>query len=234
MLSLIIPTYNEQENIGTLIDLLTVLLTKNNITYELIVVDGNSNDKTQDIVNQRAKQNNQLKLLAQPKKAGLSQAVLAGFQAAQYSFLAVMDADLSHKPQDLIQLYQAITSPLPNNTHPDLVIGSRYTRGGKIKNWPLKRRIISKGATLLAKPFTKAKDPLSGFFIIRKECLSNCQLNSQGFKICLELLINSKVKHIKEIPITFEDRAKGKSKANIKEVFFYLSNLYKYATHSLK
>lgn len=172
MLSLIIPTYNERENLPILLKELFFLFKKHRIPAEVIIVDDNSPDHTANLVEELKKKYPSLHLIRRPGKLGLSSAVLTGFQKAKGELLGVMDADLSHPPEALPRLYQAITTIIPEKSRPpDFVIGSRYTKGGKILGWPLYRKIISQGATLLARPFTKAKDPMSGLFIIRKKCL---------------------------------------------------------------
>lgn len=134
-----------------------------------------------------------------------------------------MDADLSHPPEKICALFK----PIKNN-EADFVIGSRYAKGGVIEGWGLYRKILSKGATLLARTYTKVKDPMTGFFMIKKECIKEVEINPKGFKILLELIIKANYKKIKEIPITFVNRIEGKSKAGVKEIIYYLQNLVGY------
>ncbi|MBT7903011.1 polyprenol monophosphomannose synthase [Candidatus Woesearchaeota archaeon] len=229
VLSLIIPTYNEKENISILIKNLFELFSQYKISAEIIVVDDNSPDGTSEMVKKLKNKFSKLHLLSRTAKTGLSSAVLAGFDCAKGEILGVMDADMSHPPQLIPQLYNAIITPVGyDKRFPDFVIGSRYVKGGKIVGWPLFRRIVSKGATFLSRPFTKAKDPMSGFFLIKKKCIEGKRFNAKGFKICLELLVKSNWKIVKEVPITFTDRVKGKSKANFKEYYLYLYNLWNY------
>src|SRR3989344_7814084 len=105
--------------------------------------------------------------------------------------------------------------------------------GGEIENWPLKRKVISRGATLLSLPLTKIKDPMSGFFFLNKEVIKGIELNAKGYKILLEIIVKGKYNKVNEIPYTFVDRKAGKSKLNKKEYIDYLRNLgnllrYKY------
>jgi len=222
-LSIIIPTYNEKENIQILIKKIQEEFKKNKINGEVIVVDDGSPDGTGEILEKLKEDYPFLKVIHRRGKLGLSSAVLEGFSIAKGNILGVMDADLSHPPEKIPEMFKII-----NNNEADFVIGSRYVNGGKIDGWGIKRKIMSKGATLLARVFTSVKDPMTGFFMIKKECIKNKQLNPKGFKILLELIIKLDYNKIKEIPITFINRTKGKSKANFKEIFSYLKNLVGY------
>jgi len=222
-LSLVIPTYNERENVQFLIEKIQEEFIKDNIRGEIIVVDDNSPDGTGKILDQLNKLNKNFKVIHRKGKLGLSSAVLEGWRIAEGDVLGVMDADLSHPPEKIKELFFAIYKDKA-----DFAIGSRYAKGGRIVGWTLKRKIMSKIATLLARTFTKVKDPMTGFFMFRKECIKDVPLNPKGFKILLEILIKGKYKKIKEIPITFSNRLGGKSKAGIKEIIHYLHNLWGY------
>jgi len=222
-LSIIIPTYNEKENIRILIDKIEQELLKNNIEGEIIIIDDNSEDGTGMIVEGAKKIYDNLIIKHRKGKLGLSSAVLAGFEIANHEIFCVIDADLSHPVEKIAVMYNLI-----NNENFDLVIGSRYIDGGKIIGWNLKRKLMSRTATILARPFTKIKDPMTGFFMIKKKCLTSKEFNCKGFKILLEILIKADYKNVKEIPITFINRKKGKSKANPKEIILYLSDLIQY------
>ncbi len=222
-LSLIIPTYNEKENISILIQKIFQEFKENNIKGELIIVDDNSPDKTGEIVESLKKEYPTLKIVHRKGKLGLSSAVLEGFKISKGNVLGVMDADLSHPPEKIKELFWAI-----KKGGADFTIGSRYIKGGKIKGWNLKRMVMSKTATLLSRIYTKVKDPMTGFFMIKREVIKNVNLNPKGFKILLEIIIKGKYKNIKEIPITFTNRIKGKSKVGIKEIIYYLQNLIEY------
>ena len=224
MLSIIIPTYNERENISWLIEQVYTLCYRDCIALEIIVVDDNSPDGTAEIVLKLAKIYSNLKLVQRSAKLGLSSAVVAGFTKARGEILAVMDADLSHSPNSIIAMYREITA----DNGPDFVIGSRYVQGAQIIGLSPFRRIISKAATVLVKSITSVKDPLSGFFLIKKKCIENVELNSQGFKIGLELLMKADYMQVKEVPIVFQARTKGFSKAGIHEAYFLLRNIVRY------
>jgi dolichol-phosphate mannosyltransferase len=223
-LSIVIPTYNEKENISILVKSLKNEFKKNKINGEIIIVDDNSPDGTGSLIDKLSKKDNNLKIIHRVGKLGLSSAVLEGFKIARGDVFGVMDADLSHPYSKINELYSTI-----RNSEADLVIGSRYVLGGNIVGWNNYRKILSKGATLLARLFTKIKDPMSGFFMIKKECLNEVKIDSKGFKILLEIIIKSNYSSVKEIPITFTNRIKGKSKAGMKEILFYIRNLLGYA-----
>jgi dolichol-phosphate mannosyltransferase len=222
-ISIVIPTYNEKDNIQKLISLIQTEFKSNSIQGEIIVVDDNSPDGTGKIVDELRKKTKNLKIIHRKGKLGLSSAVLEGWKVAEGDVLGVMDADLSHPPEKIHHLY----NPIKNN-QADFTIGSRYVRGGEIEGWNLKRKLMSRGATLLAKLFTDVKDPMTGFFMIKKECIKGRRINPKGFKILLELILKADYKKIKEIPIKFTNRVEGKSKAGTSEIFSYLRNLFGY------
>lgn len=222
-LSLIVPTYNEKENIEILLNKIFKEFKEHKIRGEVIVVDDGSPDGTGDLVENQRKKHKNLKVIHRKGKLGLSSAVLGGFKIARGNILGVMDADLSHPPKKIPEMFNII-----KKGEADFVIGSRYVKGGKIKGWGFKRKAMSRVATLLAKPFTNVKDPMTGFFMIKKECIEKKEFDSKGFKILLELILKAKYKKIKEVPIVFINRTKGKSKAKSKEILYYLKNLLKY------
>ena len=223
-LSLVIPTYNEKGNIEKLLVELQEEFGENKIDAEIIIVDDNSPDGTGQILERLAVKYSNLKIIHRKGKLGLSSAVIEGFNVAEGDILGVMDADLSHPTEKINEMYQAIRNC-------DLVIGSRYVKGGKIKGWSLYRKVLSKGATLLARVFVNVLDPMSGFFMVKKELILNKKLNSKGFKILLELLVKTNSKNVIEIPITFINRTAGKSKAGAKEIIYYLKNLAGYLSY---
>ena len=222
-LSVVIPTYNEKENIQALLKEIFSVFKANRIEGEVIIVDDNSPDSTGNIAEGLKKQYKNLKVVHRSGKLGLSSAVLEGWKISEGGILGVMDADLSHPPEKIPELYFPI-----KNQEADFTIGSRYIKGGKIVGWNFKRKLMSKTATLLARVYTKVKDPMTGFFMIKKECIENVELNPKGFKILLEVIIKGRYAKIKEVPITFTNRIEGKSKAGAGEIFYYLQNLLGY------
>jgi len=228
-ISLVIPTYNEKENVQKLLYMLNENFNVHNIDSEIIVVDDNSPDGTGQIVEELKIKYPNVKVIHREGKLGLSSAVMEGFKISGGDIFGVMDADLSHPIE---KIHEMIDQIIIRNA--DLVIGSRYVNGGKIEGWSIYRKILSKGATLLARVFVCVKDPMSGFFIIKKECITHKDINPKGFKILLELLIKANCKTIVEIPITFINRTAGKSKNGIKEIIYYLRNLTGYLQYKRK
>lgn len=220
-LSLIIPTYMEAKNIEELIKRVESALS--GFSFEIIVVDDNSPDGTANLAKMLNKKYGNIRVLERPGKLGLGSAVIDGFKASRSSVLAVMDADLQHPPELLPKMYKKILEGY------DLVIASRYISGGRIEGWSLLRKIISLGAiklTYLFIPRTRMfKDPLSGFFMIRRECINDIVLDVQGFKILLEIIIKGKFNSAVEVSYTFTSRLKGKSKLNMKEILNYIFTL---------
>src|SRR3989344_967738 len=227
-LSLVIPTYNEKENIPKLILELEKEFDQNKINAEIIVVDDNSPDGTGKILENLRTKHQNLKIVHRQGKLGLSSAITEGFKIAEGDIFGVMDADLSHPVEKICEMYQTAIKDA------DLVIGSRYIKGGKIEGWNLYRKILSKGAIFLARIFANVFDPMSGFFMIKRKLVLNKEINPKGFKILLELLIKTNCKNIIEIPITFTNRTAGKSKAGIKEIIYYLQNLLGYLPYKKK
>jgi dolichol-phosphate mannosyltransferase len=220
-LSIVIPTYNEKGNIERLLKEVFAVFRKSGIDGEVIVVDDNSGDGTGELVEGLRKRYSKLCIIHRKGKLGLSSAALEGWKIAQGKILGVMDADLSHPPEKIREMFEAMRDS-------DLVIGSRYVKNGKIVGWNFKRKFMSKAATFLSRPFTSVRDPMTGYFFVRRDCVKNRDLNPKGFKILLEVIIKGRCKRVKEIPITFVNRQVGKSKAGLGEVIFYIRKLMGY------
>lgn len=220
MLSIIIPTYNEAPNIEPIIQELCKVLEENDIDGELIIVDDDSPDGTGDIAKGLEK-DGRLQVIVRKDERGLSSAVLEGFGRAQGELLMVMDCDMSHPPA----IVPDLIAPLLENKA-EMVIGSRYVKGGGVSNWPLRRKVISRGATLLAKSITSVKDPMSGLFALRREVIEGVQFNPRGYKIGLEILARGNYQTVVEVPFTFKDRAEGESKLDSHVMRDYLGHLF--------
>lgn len=218
MLSIIVPTYNESKNIEGLLTKIFAVLKPSYLQYEVIVVDDNSPDQTAEIA-EALKSKFDLKVVKRPRRISLASAVINGFKVATGDILCVMDADLSHPPEAILEMFKAI------NAGADVVIGSRCIPEGGATNWPWFRRIISSFAQLLAKPITHVNDNTSGFFMIKKSVLEGADLNPIGFKILLEILAKGNYSKAQEVPIVFNDREGGKSKLGAKQVLEYLKQL---------
>jgi len=219
-LSIIIPTYNEADNIVPLLAQVFQVLKDNDIDGEVIIVDDDSPDRTWDLATGYMDRYDDLQVIRRTKDRGLSTAVLCGFGVASSPRILVMDADLSHPPSVIPKLYKALDQA-------DVAVGSRYVKGGGVKNWPLKRRIVSKGATLIARILTKVKDPMSGFFALRKEVLEgDTELDPKGYKILLEVLVKGRYENVEEVPFVFEDRRAGDSKLSAGVCTDYVSHVW--------
>jgi len=215
-LGLVIPTLNEAGNIPILIDRVRASLDPIDSNFELIVVDDNSRDGTQDIVNELAKADPRIKLFVRMNERGLAGAVIHGWANSDAGILGVIDADLQHPPELLPSLLRAVRSG-----H-DIAIGSRYVNGhgDSTAGWNPARRFASSMATWvtfpLQRPGIRVKDPMSGFFMVRRECINGIRLHPEGFKILLEILVRGRVRSAFEVPYRFGLRHAGKSKANVK------------------
>ncbi len=215
-LTVIIPTFKEEANIGNIITEVNAVLKQNNLKGEILVVDDNSPDGTITIVNEIKKTKTNVNIIVRPADHGLSQSVAEGFDKASSDILVVIDADLSHPPALIPAMYHEIKGGY------DVVIGSRYMDGGGIKKWPLKRRIISLGATFLGRLlFPDVSDPVSGFFAIKKSVIAKASLKPRGYKILLEVLGKGIWEKDKEIPFEFVDREVGTSKLKLKTIIEY-------------
>ena len=217
--SIIIPTYNERDNIGILINEIMKVKDDNNLVLEVIVVDDNSYDGTVEVVEGLMRKYDCIKLLRRPRKMGLGSAYKDGFKLSTKPIIVTMDADLSHDPKVLPSMVEPI-----HNSQADIVLGSRYIEGGAIEGWPLKRRIISKGANFLARLILglEVKDTTTGYRAYRREVFKQITKMSRRnyFDFQIEVLYLAKKYNwrVAEVPITFRDRSRGKSKFNIREV----------------
>lgn len=223
VISLVLPTYNEAENITGVIELIFAVLEKHSLEGEVIIVDDDSPDGTWEIAEKLRNKYN-IKVLRRLNKRGLSSAVIDGFRLATGDIIGVMDADLSHPPEKIPELLDPIISSTS-----DIAIGSRYVEGGRIENWPLHRKVSSKIAALFVRGLTNVKDPMAGFFFLRRGVIEGLTLSPQGFKIGLEILVKSRCKNVAEVPIIFRDRRYGESKLGLSvilEDFLHIARLY--------
>lgn len=209
----IIPTYNEIENIQLILKKIIEL--ENN--FHILVVDDSSPDGTAEAVQEvKITYPNQIHLLVRNQKSGLGTAYIAGFQWAiqhQYDYIFEIDADFSHNPKHLNRLLNKAKENF------DVVVGSRYIKEGKIKNWPFDRRFLSYGASLYVRLITgmPIKDPTAGFICYKKEVLQTIdfeKISSIGYSFQIEMKYAAwKLGfNITEVPITFIDRVRGTSK----------------------
>ena len=207
----IIPTYDERDNVGPISEAVLKYLENGDILF----VDDSSPDGTGDVIDSLAAQNPRIKVMHRPTKSGLGRAYIDGFKwalARDYAYVFEMDADFSHDPRELPRFIDAAQEA-------DLVLGSRYVNGIRITNWPLRRLMLSKGAATYVRLITgmPITDPTGGFKCFRREVLEAIDLDnieSSGYSFQVEMSHTAWMKgyRIKEIPIVFEDRRAGYSK----------------------
>ena len=227
-ISIIIPTYNESQNIIQILKTIGENLPMNTIAGA-IVVDDNSPDGTGKIVEDYMKNlkkfaNYTIDVIHRKAKAGLSSAILYGIQQANGEAIVVMDSDFSHPPQIIPKMIEAL-----KKYKCDIVVASRYVKGGKIDHWSLKRKILSKVGTKIAKKFLKieTKDPMSGFFAFKRNIISGLNFDAIGCKMLLEILVKTKEANVKEIPYTFTNRRTGSSKLDFTTLIDYAKSVRK-------
>ncbi|PUA32295.1 MAG: hypothetical protein B7O98_06435 [Zestosphaera tikiterensis] len=220
--TVITPTYNERENVVKLIEELDRCFKEAGITYEVVVVDDNSPDGTAEAV-EGLMSKYPVKLVRRPSKLGLTSAVFDGLKYAEGTYVVVMDADLQHPPEVVPKLYVKALEGY------DLVIASRYVSGGSAK-FPLHRLIVSLGATLIARVLIpkarKVKDPMSGFFLVKKDVISKITPTSpKSYKVLLEVLALGSYRNVYEVPYEFRERVVGKSKLGFKTMLNYVKQV---------
>jgi len=216
----VVPTYNERENLPKLVERLFA----QNEQLDILVVDDSSPDGTGQWVKETAASNERLHLLTRAEKNGLGRAYLAGFQWAVdhgYDLIVQMDADFSHSPEDVPKLLEGI-----KNSGADLAIGSRYAGGIRVINWPLKRLVLSVGASYYVKWITGLTvwDPTGGFKCWRRHTLESIDLptvksNGYGFQVEMTHRVWRQGLCVTEVPIIFADRIEGVSKMSKKIIF---------------
>ncbi|MFB2768377.1 glycosyltransferase [Pelatocladus sp. BLCC-F211] len=223
--SLVIPTYNEAANIEKIIQRLTQLLDERIPgNYELIVVDDDSLDGTWQVAQSLMQQYPQLQVMRRQHERGLSSAIIRGWQVAKGSILGVIDGDLQHPPHVLLQLLDAIVQGV------DLAVASRHVDGGGVSSWSLTRRFLSRGAQLLGLVILpsvvgRVSDPMSGYFLLRRQSIANVTLNPVGYKILLEVIGRGQIKQIAEVGYVFCERKQGESKVTWKQYLEYIHHL---------
>lgn len=212
MLSIVLPTYNEAENLADVLKSIASVL--GGQSFEVIVVDDDSPDQTWEAAEKLKKKHPTLRVIRRIGRRGLASAVMEGLNGAAGDVLVVMDADLQHDAATILALTDAIDDGA------DVAIASRYIDGGHVGSWAMRRRLLSRAATVLARALSplSTTDPLSGFFAMRREAYGKIagNLRPAGFKILFEILAflprNSATV---DVPLAFQERRHGRSKISL-------------------
>ncbi len=225
--TLVIPTFNESANIAPLVDKLSSVLAGRD--YEIVFVDDGSSDGTQEQIRAAAR-NFPVRLVERRSEKGLASAVVRGFENTHRDTIVVMDADLQHPPEVVPGLVDALGNGA------DIAVASRYVAGGGCEEWSGIRKVISRGAILLAKVLLpaarKVSDPMSGFFALKRSVIQKVKLEPVGYKILLEVLVMGRYNMVCEVPFQFQLREKGASKLNLGQEYEYLRHLLSLARRS--
>ena len=227
-LSVVVPTYAEQDNIRPLTERLFKATKKEDLVVDLLFMDDDSGEGTrlsEEIVRELQDEGYPVRIYVRRKGEGkgLSSAVALGFEKAKYECMLCMDADLQHEPEAV----PSVAAPVLDGDA-EFTVGSRNVDGGGIgMEWALIRRILSSGATMLAYPLSKSTDPMSGFFCTTKTVFKRGtgKINATGFKIGLELMVRCNANPVVDVPITFRERIAGESKLSMKQNFYYVQQL---------
>jgi len=218
----LVPTYNERENLPELLKRISKVFREKKIDGEVIVIDDNSPDGTGELAEELRKKYSFLKVIHRRAKLGLGSAYLEGFGLSSGQLIFTMDSDLSHDPKYLPRFIEAAKRA-------DLVVGTRYMKGGKTIGWGIYRRLVSRGANFLAKLVIRdgVKDVTSGYRAYHRKILERIPLDkiqSSGYAFQLEMMYEVKRRgfKIKSVPITFVDRKRGKSKLGIRDILGFL------------
>jgi dolichol-phosphate mannosyltransferase len=220
-LSVIVPTYNERENLKKLVK--KTFSSLKGLKFELIIVDDNSPDGTGKLADELASKHKNVKVVHRQGRLGLGTAILDGAKVADGEIMGVMDADMQHPPEVLRTMLEKAEAGA------DIVIASRYVKGGDVESWSFFRKAMSKGAIWLSHLFLpktrKVEDTQSGYFLFKGHVIENVSLNVKEFKLLVEILAKGKYKNVVEVPYTFKTRAAGKSKLGSMQILSYAKQL---------
>ena len=220
-ISIVVPTYNESENVGNLTNQIDYAL--RGIDYEVIFVD-DSTDNTPDVIKKIMTENPKVRMFHRDTEKGLATAVLKGFSLAEGDYLAVMDADLQHPPKILRSMYAVM------ETGVDFCIPSRFIPGGSDGGLGPYRKLVSGVARYIGKILLpclrKITDPTSGLFMFRREAINDADMRPIGWKIMVEVLATATYKTVVEIPYKFQARPAGESKLSSKVTLEYLKQVF--------
>jgi dolichol-phosphate mannosyltransferase len=226
-LTLVLPTYNERDRLGSLLERVCLACDVRKLSVDIVVVDDDSPDGTGALADEWAKRG-RVRVIHRSRKLGLGSAVLEGFGIAESNVVGVMDADLSHPPDLVPVLYDAMAA------HDlDMVVASRYVGSGSTRHWSIKRIVLSRLGCWLSRPLTPVRDAMSGFFLLRRDRVQGFRTSTSGFKIGLELLSRADLRRVGEVEYAFVDREAGRSKMNLSECLRFLKQLVRLYVRSL-
>lgn len=226
--SIILPTYNERENLPIIYYLIDKTFNQAKLNYEVVIVDDSSPDNTLEVAQaiQKSFGKQHVTIVSRKGKLGLGTAYVAGLKAAKGERIILMDADLSHHPKFIPQMIAKMES-----TNVEIVTGTRYAKGGGVCGWDLKRKITSKGANFLADFLLNpgVSDLTGSFRLYERRVLEQVlpQIQCKGYAFQMEIIVRSKKAGFKvqEVPITFVDRIYGESKLGLNEITMYIKGL---------
>lgn len=224
-LSLVVPTLNEAENISDFIAQVDrVLSIEFDDRYEIVIIDDESPDGTGQIALAMQADFPRLRVFSRSVKNGLGRAVVDGWEKSSGEILATINADFQHPPELLSELIGKIYAGA------DLAVATRFKNGGAIQNWSLTRIFLSRaahiaGLLILPRVLSRVSDPMSGYFVFKRECIASVKLQPFGFKTLIEVLARGSVKNIAEVGYTFRERQYGKSKASFRQSWLYIRQL---------
>jgi dolichol-phosphate mannosyltransferase len=229
---LIVPTFNESENIQSFLDAVRDVLDRAlGKDYEVIVVDDESPDGTGDIAARMALSYPQLRVVRRSGERGLARAVIRGWQVASGDILGTINADFQHPPAVLADMLAQMNSA-------DIVVASRFAEGGGLGDWAMHRRVNSHvahqlGRIILPQAFRRTSDPLSGCYIFRRSAIADVELHPLGFKTLMEILVRGDFRSVREVSYEMRARQRGASKLRLRHWFDYLFHLLRLRRASL-
>jgi len=223
-ISIIIPTYCERDNIRRVVERLGDVLA--GVEWEVVFVDDDSRDGSAEIFDDLEKTHSRVRVIRRKGRRGLSSACIEGMAASTAPLLAVMDGDLQHDENVLPHMVQALAA----NPEIELAVGTRYAVGGSVGKWPRWRLLASRAATQCGRMFfpIELSDPMSGFFVLRRELFMETtpRLSGQGFKILLDIVLTAgRPVRTQEFPYVFRSREHGESKLGVGVVWDYITLL---------
>ncbi len=233
ILSLVVPTYDEADNIEALLRSLHDVLTGCRVGFEILVVDDDSPDRTWEVARNLASELPGIRVIRRTGASGLATAVTCGWAHARGEILGVIDGDGQHPPAVMADLLAAMAD------RTDVAVASRHVPGGGVSNWSAFRRLLSRcaqalGLLLLPGTVGRVTDPMSGYFLVRRDVIADTDLDPVGYKILLEVLARGDVRRVAERPYVFLEREQGESKVSARHYVDYLRHLMRLRLHPLR